>query len=92
MNVDVVVTAQIFENYNWDDLSNPHWKPKGGQEFVLPVDADTIMYTPDWELVGAIKAIISQFSDDKFKYEYRDHEVRFSKPVVLEGLDALLEQ
>ena len=51
MTAKVKVQAQYFENYNVDadGFNNygdkkPHWKPKGGQEFIFPVDSDWLMY------------------------------------------------
>ena len=45
MNCTVKVMAQYFENYS--DTKTPYWKPKGGQEFQIVIDSDTILYSDE---------------------------------------------
>jgi hypothetical protein len=44
MNINVLVSAQYYENYS--DTATPYWKPKGGVDFSFPVDSDLLMYAP----------------------------------------------
>ena len=37
------ITTQYYENYS--DSQTPHWKPKGGQTFIIKdIEGDMIMY------------------------------------------------
>jgi len=99
MQVKVKVQAQYFENYNVDanGFNNygdkkPHWKPKGGQEFIFPVDSDWLMYVDRGEMVEAIDQMLANQSNVACKYEYIDHEVDFGEPIVLEGLEKIREE
>lgn len=72
------VLAQVFENYNDENpVDAPFWKPKGGQEFIIPVDSFVIMYMEHDVLVKAITEMleIESAKGVYFKYEYRDHEL-----------------
>lgn len=73
----LIITAQVFENYNHADASNgPNWKPKMGQIFTLNVEADYFMYA-EKEAVEAIKKLLQAKSNSYCKYEYREHEIIF---------------
>jgi hypothetical protein len=72
------VLAQVFENYNDENpVDAPFWKPKGGQEFIIPVESFVIMYMEHDVLVKAIKEMleIESAKGVYFKYEYREHEL-----------------
>ena len=96
MQVKIKVQAQYFENYNVDadGFNNygdkkPHWKPKGGQEFIFPVSDDWAMYVNRDEMVEAIDQMLAIYGDVACKYEYLEHDVDFGTPIVLEGLQEM---
>ena len=90
MNCTIKVMAQYFENYS--DTKTPYWKPKGGQEFQIVIDSDTILYSD--ELKNHLKEMISNQSDEHNKYEYIEHDVEFKKPIVLDSeiLEGLIQK
>jgi hypothetical protein len=90
MNITVLVSAQYYENYSDTDI--PYWKPKGGVDFSFPVDSDLLMYTSERELVIALSRLVGAQSNGYARYEYLSHEVKFSEPIVVEGLDRELER
>ena len=68
------ITTQYYENYS--DSQTPHWKPKGGQTFIIKdIEGDMIMYCDN--LTEVCKNLISAKTNDHVKYEYRNHEVDF---------------
>ena len=68
------ITTQYYENYS--DTQSPHWKPKGGQTFIIKdIEGDMIMYCDN--LTEVCTNLISAKTNDHVKYEYRDHEVDF---------------
>ena len=90
MNCTVKVMAQYFENYS--DTKIPYWKPKGGQEFQIVIDSDTILYSD--ELKNHLREMISNQSNEHHKYEYIEHDVEFIKPIVLDSkeLESLIQK
>ena len=90
MNCTVKVMAQYFENYS--DTNTPYWKPKGGQEFQIVIDSDTILYSN--ELKNHLTEMVAAQSNEHFKYEYIEHDVEFKKPIVLDSteLESLIEK
>jgi hypothetical protein len=90
MNCTVKVMAQYSENYS--DTKTPYWKPKGGQEFQIVIDSDTILYSD--ELKNHLKEMISNQSNEHHKYEYIEHDVEFKKPIVLDSeiLEGLIQK
>ena len=96
MQVKVKVQAQYFENYNVDadGFNNygdkkPHWKLKGGQEFIFPVDSDYVIYVDEKEMIEAIDQMLANQSNVDCKYEYISHDVDFGEPIILEGLEKI---
>ena len=89
MNCTVKVMTQYFENYS--DTKTPYWKPKGGQEFQIVIDSDTILYSD--ELKSHLTELVEAQSDEHNKYEYIEHDVEFIKPIVLdsERLEKLIQ-
>ena len=58
MNSKVLVHCQYFENYNVDINGFgevPHWKPKGGHTFQMPIDSDVMFYADEDKVIQAIK-------------------------------------
>ena len=73
-----MATLRIFTQYyeNYSDSQTPHWKPKGGQTFIIKdILGDMIMYCDD--LKEVCSNIISARCNEHVKYEYREHEVDF---------------
>lgn len=83
------VLTQMFENYNLiNPFSSPYWKPKGGQEFIIPVESLVMIHMEENVLVNAIREMlaIENAKCTYFKYEYREHEVLFTtQDYVLDG-------
>jgi len=99
MKVNVLVNCQYFENYNVgpDGFNTfgdkqPHWKPKGGHQFLMPIEEDTVMYIEPWELVDAIKVLIEKENSVASRFEYIDHEIQWIEPKTIEGLDGEIEK
>jgi len=70
------ITAQC--EWNNGDSVNPHWKPKGGVEFTLMVDADDFLYSKEI-CIMAIKMLLSDAeSNNCCRYTYVSHELVFS--------------
>ena len=84
MMINILVSAQYYENYS--DTTTPYWKPKGGVDFHFPLDADVALNIPPKMLVDALTKMVEERSNDYSRYEYLEHEVKFSSPIVVEGL------
>ena len=68
------ITTQYYENYS--DSQTPHWKPKGGQTFIIKdIEGDMIMYCDN--LTEVCSNLISAKSNEHFKYDYLEHTVDF---------------
>lgn len=90
MMISILVSAQYYENYS--DNQTPYWKPKGGVDFSFPIDSDLVMYAYKEELREALIKMVEEQSNEHSLYEYIDHEVKFSAPIVVEGLGRVLER
>ena len=90
MMISILVSAQYYENYS--DNQTPYWKPKGGVDFSFPVDSDLVMYVYKEELREALIKMVEEQSNEHCRYDYIDHEVKFSSPIVVEGLGRELER
>jgi len=90
MMISVLVSAQYYENYS--DNQTPYWKPKGGVDFSFPIDSDLVMYAYKEDLKSALIKMVEEQSNEYSCYEYIDHEVKFSKPIVVEGLGEELQK
>jgi len=84
MMISILVSAQYYENYS--DSKNPYWKPKGGVDFSFPVDSDLVMWIYKEDLKIALMKMVEDQSNEHSLYEYISHEVKFGKPIVVEGL------
>ena len=88
--VTVVVLCQYYENYS--DSSTPHWKPKGGLEYVLRVDTDWVMYLEE-KLMEVVREVLVGECNDYVHVEYVSHEVKFHDPVdITDKVNTLLEK
>jgi hypothetical protein len=59
-------------------------------DFCFPIDSDLVLNIPSKMLVDALIKMVEEQSDGHSLYEYIDHEVKFSKPIVVEGLNEQL--
>jgi len=95
MDCKLVVNCQYYENYNVgpDGFGEvPHWKPKGGHTFEMPIDSDVVMYT-DNEIMGkAIINLIESQNSIAERFEYREHRVVFSEPTLVNGLQTEIQK
>jgi len=94
MNVNLLVNCQYYENYNidsngWGEV--PHWKPKGGYSFLMPINSDYLMYADESEIVSAITKLVEKRNTISCKFEYREYEIQWSKPDVVGGLEEELK-
>ena len=90
MMISILVSAQYYENYS--DSKNPYWKPKGGADFSFPVDSDLAIYACKEDLKAALMKMVEDQGNEYSRYEYIDHEVKFSAPIVVEGLEKELDR
>ena len=90
MMCNIQVTAQYYENYS--DSNIPYWKPKGAVDFQFPVNSDVVFYTPQDVLEMALIKMVEEQSNECSLYHYLSHEVKFSQPKVVEGLERELER
>jgi len=95
MKANLLVHCQYYENYNVDANGFgeiPHWKPKGGHTFTMPVDSDTVFYADEDKLIQAIKNLVESQNSIAAKFEYIEHELVTSEPTLVEGLETELEK
>ena len=99
MLVNLLVNCQYFENYNvgLDGFNTygdgkPHWKPKGGYTFKMPVDSDTIFYAESEVVESAIKKLLENHNSVASKFKYIDHEVQWEEPTIVEGLEETIQE
>ena len=94
MKVNILVHCQYYENYNVgpDGFGEvPYWKPKGGCTFKMPIDSDTIFYSDKEVLETAIKALVEKQNSIAEKFEYSEHQFEMDEPMVLEGLEEMMD-
>ena len=73
-----MATLRIFTQYyeNYSDTQTPHWKPKGGQTFIIKdIEGDMLIYCDN--ITAVCKNLVSAKCNEHAKYEYREHEVDF---------------
>ena len=86
----LTIQTQYYENYNvgpegfntyGDGL--PHWKPKGGHEFVIPdFDSDFLFYDEE-QTVDVLKKLIAAQETVAAKFEYISQELSFGEPTEI---------
>ena len=94
MLVNLLVNCQYYENYNVGPEGFgevPHWKPKGGHQFLMPINSDYLMYADESEIVSAITKVVEKQNTISCKFEYREYEIQWSKPDVVGGLEEELK-
>ncbi len=77
----VRIEAQYFENYGTG--ANPHWKPKGGQEFTIRIDSDILFYNKEG-VESVLAHMLDTLSGDYVRYELISFEPVFSEPKQLD--------
>ena len=95
MDCKLVVNCQYYENYNVGPEGFgevPHWKPKGGHTFQMPIDSDVVMYTDDEIMKKAIINLIESQNSIAERFEYREHRVVFSEPTLVNGLQTEIQK
>jgi hypothetical protein len=95
MKANLLVHCQYYENYNVDINGfgdTPHWKPKGGHTFKMPVDSDTVFYADKELLIQSIKNLVKSQNSVAERFEYREHELVISEPTLVEGLDGEIQK
>jgi hypothetical protein len=94
MKVNLLVDCQYYENYNvgpdgfntyGDGL--PHWKPKGGYSFSMPIDSDYLIYADESEIVSAITKVVEKQNTISCKFEYREYKIQWTAPTKVGGLE-----
>ena len=81
MTAFVIISAQTFENYG--DDRKPHWKAKGETIFEATIDDSILNYDSECFEKAIAELLATKWSNEKFKYEYRSHEIRFGRPVFI---------
>ena len=95
MDCKLVVNCQYYENYNVGPNGFgevPHWKPKGGHTFEMPINSDVVMYTDDEIMEKAIINLIESQNSIAERFEYREHRVVFSEPTLVNGLQTEIQK
>ena len=94
MKINLLVDCQYYENYNvgpdgfnayGDGL--PHWKPKGGISFLMPIDSDYLIYADESQIIQSIKNVLGKWNSISCRADFRDYEIQWSKPDRLGGLE-----
>jgi hypothetical protein len=84
--VDIRVTAQKQENYNWAQGGDPYWKNKGGAEFILKgIDSDDTLYATSGEVDRIIQEMLNDKSGDYIKYTLLSWELIWFTPIELDS-------
>lgn len=84
MKSKVIIHTQYFENYNVgpDGFGEvPHWKPKGGHQFMIEMDADTLFYADN--IAEAFQKMLDKHESVAERFEYVDYEIQWSEPTPL---------
>lgn len=88
MKSDLRVLCQYKENYNVGPEGvntfgdkQPHWKMKGGVEFIIEgIADDMLMYGEEGEIRRTIEALLEAENNEMCEYEYISHERVGEKP------------
>ncbi len=84
MKSKVIINTQYFENYNvgTDGFEEvPHWKPKGGHQFIIEMDGDTLFYANN--IAEAFQKMLDKHETITERFEYVDYEIQCSEPTPL---------
>ena len=94
MKVNLLVECQYYENYNVGPEGFgevPHWKPKGGHQFLMPINSDYLMYADESQIVEAITKIVEKQNTISCKFEYREYQIQWGTPDKVGGLEEELK-
>jgi len=69
MMINILVSAQYYENYNTTGEGAPYWKPKGGVDFSFPIDSDLVLNIPSKMLADALTNMVEEQSNEYSRYE-----------------------
>ena len=86
MKAKVIVHCQYFENYNVgpDGFGEvPQWKPKGGFDFVMAVDSDTMFYADTNVVVQAFQDIPPPIRQNRTPRIFFASQVDANPPTVV---------
>ena len=94
----LIIQTQYYENYNvgpegfntYGD-GQPHWKPKGGHEFVIPGFESSYLFYDEEQTVEVLKKLIAAQETVAEKFEYISHELSFSEPTEIKLNDFMSE-
>ena len=87
----LIIQTQYYENYNvnaegfnLEGDKQPHWKPKGGHEFVIPHFDDSFLFYDEERTVEVLKKLIAAQETVAEKFEYISHELSFGEPTEIQ--------
>ena len=86
----IYTTMTIFNNYCKNGITILFRQFE--VDFHFPLNANVALYIRKEALVEALIKMVEEQSNDYSLYEYIDHEVKFSNPIVVEGLGRQLER
>lgn len=90
MKIDVLITAQNYENYSCDgdyvDTDNPSWKAKGSSHFLVEVEDFWLMYAENEDVKERFSEVIANQSNGVMKYEYVSHELLWHGIEKIDGV------
>ena len=91
MKIDIIISAQYWENYNWDNFpeGGHRWKAKGEALFTINMDSDDLYYCEKPEVI--FNKMLEKHCNDCFKYEYISHKLHWETPTVLGTADEFEE-
>ena len=83
MKIDIIISAQYWENYNSDNYPSVihGWKAKGEALFTINMDSDDLYYCEKPEAI--FNKMLEKHCNDYFKYEYISHKLHWETPTVL---------
>ena len=87
----LIIQTQYYENYNvnaegfnLEGDKQPHWKPKGGHEFVIPHFDSSFLFYDEERTVEVLKKLIAAQETVAEKFEYISHELSFGEPTEIQ--------
>ena len=83
MKIDIIISTQYWENYNWDNFpeGGHRWKAKGEALFIINMDSDDLYYCEKPEAI--FNKMLEKQCNDCFRYEYTSHKLHWETPTVL---------
>ena len=82
MKIDIIISAQYWENYNWDNpTESSRWKAKGEALLTINMESDDLYYCENPEAI--FNKMLEKHCNDSFKYEYVSHKLHWETPTVL---------